>query len=416
MAAFGAGALIAALSVELVAPAVMDLHTPEGSGHSRAAFFALLIGGLAGGLLYVLLDQLVNAQGGFLRKSAASLYYLRLGQHQKSERLAKELDRFSVLHQLPEEHLHRLTVYLKPILFTEGDAIAKKGASCQRMLFLFKGQVRLSRYGNIYKTLGPGDTLGVIPLLKDLPMLSDAVALGVVEGVSLSKAHFETLRAQSPAFDQAVRELSVITMDELEQLLAEQHTRLTDWQDRFLQAVRENHPLPSSRSLNLVREEHQGAGLAVWLGMVIDGIPESFVIGSGVLAFLLAHSAEAAQIGFWQVVPFTLIAGLFLSNFPEALSSSSSMKAQGWAYWKILAMWISLMLIAGIGSGVGFLLADSMSHITLALCEGLAAGAMLTMIAAALIPEAAHLGNPNAVGYSTLLGFLAAISFSLLEG
>ncbi len=47
--------------------------------------------------------------------------------------------------------------------------------------------------------------------------------------------------------------------------------------------------------------------------------------------------------------------------------------------------------------------------------EGLAAGAMLTMIAAAMIPEAVHLGNANAVGLSTLVGFLAAISFKLLE-
>ena len=46
---------------------------------------------------------------------------------------------------------------------------------------------------------------------------------------------------------------------------------------------------------------------------------------------------------------------------------------------------------------------------------GVAAGAMLTMIAAAMIPEAVHLGNANAVGLSTLAGFLAAISFKLLE-
>jgi hypothetical protein len=51
----------------------------------------------------------------------------------------------------------------------------------------------------------------------------------------------------------------------------------------------------------------------------------------------------------------------------------------------------------------------------LTFAEGLAAGAMLTMIAAAMIPYAVHMGKANAVGLSTLAGFLAAISFKLLE-
>ena len=72
LAAFGAGALIAALSVELVAPTVFALHEETGTPHHGEPFthfFALLIGALLGGILFVILDQLVNAHGGFLRKS-----------------------------------------------------------------------------------------------------------------------------------------------------------------------------------------------------------------------------------------------------------------------------------------------------------------------------------------------------------
>ena len=47
--------------------------------------------------------------------------------------------------------------------------------------------------------------------------------------------------------------------------------------------------------------------------------------------------------------------------------------------------------------------------------EGLAAGAMLTMIAAAMIPEAVHLSGSRITGLSTLAGFLAAVAFKLLE-
>jgi len=51
------------------------------------------------------------------------------------------------------------------------------------------------------------------------------------------------------------------------------------------------------------------------------------------------------SLEFMDVFPFTLIAGLFLSNFPEALSSSANMKKQGWSKKRIFLMWFSLMVI-----------------------------------------------------------------------
>ena len=163
------------------------------------------------------------------------------------------------------------------------------------------------------------------------------------------------------------------------------------------------------------REQHVGAPLAIWLGILLDGIPESLVIGGGLLVALKSQAAAPDDIVFGQVIPYTLIAGLFLSNFPEALSSSANMKRQGWGAGKIFLLWFSLMVITAVGSALGFILADSLDHASLIFLEGLAAGAMLTMIASAMIPEAVHLGKANLVGLSTLVGFLAAISFKLLE-
>jgi zinc transporter ZupT len=118
---------------------------------------------------------------------------------------------------------------------------------------------------------------------------------------------------------------------------------------------------------------------------------------------------------FGDVIPYTLIAGLFLSNFPEALASSATMRIQGWSKRRIFWLWFSLMVITAAGAASGFILADAISSLWLSFAEGLAAGAMLTMIAAAMIPEAVHMGKANAVGLWTLAGFLSAISFKLLE-
>ena len=114
-------------------------------------------------------------------------------------------------------------------------------------------------------------------------------------------------------------------------------------------------------------------------------------------------------------MPWTLIAGLFLSNFPEALSSSVLMKEQGWSGGRVLMLWSSLVVLTGLGAMCGYLIGASLTPMQMIAIEGMAAGAMLTMIAQTMIPEAFHLGGPGVVGLSTLSGFLAVLVFKLLE-
>ena len=78
-------------------------------------------------------------------------------------------------------------------------------------------------------------------------------------------------------------------------------------------------------------------------------------------------------------------------------------------------MWFSLMVMTSIGAGLGYWLGGSINHGWVVAIEGLAAGAMLTMIASAMIPESVHLGGSTITGLSTLSGFLSAIAFKLLE-
>lgn len=162
-------------------------------------------------------------------------------------------------------------------------------------------------------------------------------------------------------------------------------------------------------------KEHGGAPMSIWLGLLIDGIPESFVIGAGFLTLLSAQIGSGEAVDFTSVIPYTLIAGLFLSNFPEAMSSSIGMKKQGMKAGKILMLWGSLVLIIAIGSVVGYYIGAEVPHELEIGIEGLAAGAMLTMIAQTMIPEAVHIGGPKVVGLSTLAGYLSAVAFKLFE-
>eukprot|EP00854_Cymbomonas_tetramitiformis_P005569 gene5569-6755_t len=150
------------------------------------------------------------------------------------------------------------------------------------------------------------------------------------------------------------------------------------------------------------------APLAIWLGILLDGIPESFVIGAELVTSIREEPAD--DVKFEKVFPYTLIAGLFLSNFPEALSSSTGMVSYGYTKKRVLLLWFSLVVLTTLGAGVGYTVGNKLDHKLVIFIQGLAAGAMLTMICANMIPEAVHL-----TGLSALFGFILAIAFKLLE-
>jgi len=71
--------------------------------------------------------------------------------------------------------------------------------------------------------------------------------------------------------------------------------------------------------------------------------------------------------------------------------------------------------MTGLGAALGYALGGILAPSLVVFIQGLAAGAMLTMIASTMIPEAVHLAHPAVVGLSTLIGFLSAIAFTIFE-
>ena len=149
--------------------------------------------------------------------------------------------------------------------------------------------------------------------------------------------------------------------------------------------------------------------MAIWLGNMLDCIPESLVIGMLVVA--AAARGEQPSVAF--------VAGVFLANLPEAMSSAVTMREGGMKAGQALGMWASLCILAAIGAAAGAVLfpaepSGAELYVVTAM-EGLAAGAMLTMIAETMLPEAFEGGGGSVTGLSTLLGFLAALSIELLR-
>jgi zinc transporter, ZIP family len=139
---------------------------------------------------------------------------------------------------------------------------------------------------------------------------------------------------------------------------------------------------------------------ALLLGAVLDGIPESAVIGISLLG--------------GQRVSVAVLAAVFISNLPEAIGSSAGMRKEGIARRRILLIWVVVVLASGAAAALGYGLLKDASGNTVALIEAFAGGAVLTMLVDVMIPEARTEGGPQ-VGLATVLGFALAYLLSTLE-
>ena len=419
LTAFGGGALIAALSVELVAPTAMHVVTAVGETAREEAehhLINMILGALGGGILFLLLDKIINSKGGFLRKTSSTISYFTSQRSRNRRQIIEQLGTSVLVRNLPLELVEEAVKNIKERKYDTGEIIFSEGDSGDLIYFIQNGSVLISHGGDQIAKLSSGDVLGEIAIITGESRTATAVAEENTTLLVIQKEDFDHWRKLSPEFDQSLKELAKLRLQELSER-SSSVTYTNEWIESATLALSEVTSLPSDRELQKVSEEHGGAPMAIWLGILLDGIPESFVIGSALavsISVLLAQHGPESII-FSSIIPYTLIIGLFLANFPEAMSSSIGMLKQGWSRPRVFMMWFSLLILTSIGAGVGYWIGGSVGHGVVVIIEGLAAGAMLTMIAAAMIPEAVHLGGTSVTGFGTLSGFLSAIVFKLFE-
>ena len=147
----------------------------------------------------------------------------------------------------------------------------------------------------------------------------------------------------------------------------------------------------------LSEQEHEGSGLSIALGALLDGIPESMVIGLSLLK--------------GGAVSTVAVAAIFLSNLPEGLSSAAGMKKAGRGPGYVYGVWGGIALASGLSAVAGFVLFDGSSPEVVAATTAIAAGAILAMLVDTMIPEAFEQAHDFA-GLVTVAGFLAAFALS----
>ncbi|MEM8780861.1 MAG: protein kinase, partial [Cyanobacteria bacterium P01_G01_bin.49] len=101
----------------------------------------------------------------------------------------------------------------------------------------------------------------------------------------------------------------------------------------------------------------------------------------------------------------SFLLAVFISNFPEALTSASGMKQAGTSKLQILVLWFGIVMLSGLVAMAGYYLQDSASLMLIGTAKAIAGGAILAMLASTMMPEAYELGG-SSVSYSTIAGFL----------
>ena len=138
----------------------------------------------------------------------------------------------------------------------------------------------------------------------------------------------------------------------------------------------------------------------ILLGTVLDGIPESVVLGLTLL------SGEGLSVAFFVAV--------FLSNLPEAISATTGFVKEGVRPPRILALWGIVVLVSALAAGLGYGFLDSASSGVIAFVQAFAAGAILTMLADSMMPEAFAYAKGQA-GLATTFGFAVAFAIATIE-
>ena len=208
-----------------------------------------------------------------------------------------------------------------------------------------------------------------------------AVVMGLGAGLLIGSVAFELI-------DEALKTSSVAEVGVFTLLGAATFTAGDWWLDRKGAGDRKDAE----------GAQESGSPLAIVFGSVLDGIPESFVLGLTVLQ---------------GSVSVALLVGVLLSNLPEGLSSSAGLRIAGWSRARVTRMWLLVIVVAAVSAALGYALLDPASGRTGAAAQGFAAGALIAMITDTMLPEAYEV-EKVATGALVAIGFAVSLILSAI--
>jgi ZIP family zinc transporter len=130
--------------------------------------------------------------------------------------------------------------------------------------------------------------------------------------------------------------------------------------------------------------------IGIVVGNVNDALPESLIFG--------------IQLGGGLVLSLPFVVAVWVSNLPQALPPSADLAASGWPRTRQVLLWGAVVLVAGVFSAVGFVIAEAISDANGARLAAFTIGGLITMLTTSMIPFAYERGG-LAAGLWAVVGF-----------
>jgi CRP-like cAMP-binding protein len=394
--AFAAGALITALAIELGYQGALDLHR---RGFTTDHAWLFVAGGFAlGAVFYYAAARLLDSEGAAIRLPSRFREYARRRQRRDAAALIRLLAQGDLMRHLPPERIDEILPLIGQRRLAPGEVLFEAGAEADGLYIVAGGEVEVLEEDEPtdlpLARLGPGQAFGEMALLTGTPRTATIRALAPTELLTISREDFLRLMESDSQLAAAARRLS--------------HDRAIhnlsaggDHPEMWARVARHSLAPPSPQeSDRLLAEAAQGAGLAIVFGNILDTIPGCLVIG--------------AKFTDFSNLSLTLILGMFLGGVPEAAASGAMLRRAGFKPRTILLLWASVLLAGMVAAAAGKAFIGGTDSLVAVFCQAVAGGAVLALIAHAMIPEAIDEAG-SLIVLPTVAGFLAALYPALEE-
>ncbi|NBX46748.1 MAG: hypothetical protein EBQ56_14030 [Proteobacteria bacterium] len=410
--AFGAGALIESLAIELAFGGAEALIAEE-KLPPLVGWLWVAGGFVVGGSVYSAATIALDNAGAAVRKASSLRKFVRRARREKATTMLIQLSSSDLFRSLPASDLVRLIPHADTRRLKAGETVFKPGEIADGVYLIEKGHVefRPEGPGGMDGTYGEGHCFGELELLTNENRQELAVTVDEVQLLFIPREDFSVVMEASPILRDAVADLVKVHTHGtfgIEHHLRQQ-TRDFDQKEWLAEGVAAVAMPSHEEAAHHVKGEHGkgdegehggGSPLAIFAGALLDGVPESIVLGAAFTTFATFNP--------------TFLVAVFMSNLPEAMASSAQMKRIGYSPARIFGLWGSLVVASAVAALIGNLFLATASETWITFVEAFAGGGIMAMLAQTMMPEAYEEGG-TLVGLATIAGFLAALFFTALE-
>lgn len=398
--AFAAGSLISALAIELAYEGAQALH--HQGYNARAAWVFVSAGFAAGAVIYFSASLFLEQKGAAVRYvTQFREYALARKKADASERI-KLLATCDLMRHLPADRIEQILPCISDRHLQAGKILFSAGDPGDALYIVARGTVDVlangmrdsQTPGEAIAQLGVGQAFGEMSLLSGGPRTATIRAAEDTDLMKIGKKDFDQLVAADRQLADAVQQISH------QRAISNLSAGGTDAALWAKVASRSLDHLNRHESRKMLKEAANGAGMAIVFGNILDTIPGCLVIGAKFTAF--------------GNLSLTLMLGMFLGGIPEAAASASMLTKAGYRPAAIFGLWSTVLLAGVVAAAAGKAFIGSSDALTAIFAQALAGGAVLALVAHAMIPVALEEGG-SLVVLPTVAGFLFALYLALAE-